>query len=59
MELYWVFEYKPIASEILTQLRRCKRAYNKLMADEKGPHHFTWARWLSGLYINTFIHLLT
>ena len=44
MELYWVVEYKPIALEILTQLRPCKRAYNKLMADEKGPHHFTWAR---------------
>ena len=33
----YVFEYQPIASEILTQPSRYKRAESNLLADEKGP----------------------
>ena len=33
-----VFEKQPIASGILTQLSRYKRAESNLLSDEKGPH---------------------
>ena len=32
----WVFENQPIASKILTQPSRYKRAESKLLSDEKG-----------------------
>ena len=35
----WVFKNQPIASGILTQLSRYKRADSNLLADEKGPRH--------------------
>ena len=35
-----VFEYQPIASEILKQPSRYKSAKSNLLADEKGPHHW-------------------
>ena len=33
----WVFEDQPMASGILTQLSRYKRAESNLLADEKSP----------------------
>ena len=33
----WVFKNQPIASRILTQPSRYKRAKSNLLADEKGP----------------------
>ena len=33
----WVFENQPIASGILTQPRRYKRAESNLLEDKKGP----------------------
>ena len=36
----WVFEYQPIASEILHQQSRYKKAERKLLADEKEPKHW-------------------
>ena len=35
----WVFENQPMASEILTQLSRYKRAEINFIADEKSPYH--------------------
>ena len=35
----WVFEYQPIALEILTQPSRYKRAESDLLADKTGPYH--------------------
>ena len=37
---HWFFEYQPIASVILTQPSRYKRAESNLQADEKGPQHW-------------------
>ena len=37
--LYWVYKYQTIASDILTQPSRYKKAESNLPADEKGPHH--------------------
>ena len=33
----WFFEYQKIASQILAQLSRYKRAESNLLAGEKGP----------------------
>ena len=46
----WIFEYQPIASEILTQPSRYKRAESNLLADEKGP----WKRGAGCLVIHLY-----
>ena len=39
----WVFEYQPIASDILTQPNSYKRVESNLLADEKGPQRLSHA----------------
>ena len=47
----WVFEYQPIASDMITQPSCFKMADRNLLADEKGPHYM-------GQVVVWFIHLL-
>ena len=48
----WVFEYPPIASKILIQPSRYKRAESKLSADEKVTSHWKQVVVWPGLYIH-------
>ena len=53
----WVFQYQPIASEILTQPSRYKTAESNLLADEKGPQH--WIQlvvWVIHLYLYIYYY---
>ena len=46
------YEYQPIASEILTQLSRYKRAEGNLLADEKDLHHLGQAVvWVKHIFL--------
>ena len=48
----WVFEYQPIAWNILTQTSRYKIAERNLLADEKGPQNWIQAViWIICLYL--------
>ena len=49
-----VFEYKPIALELLTQTRRYIRAESNLLADEKGPFDWNKVFEQDGLHIYTY-----
>ena len=52
-----VYEYQPIASQILTQSSRCKRGESNLLSDEIGPQH--WTKVVNCLgYTSIFIDLL-
>ena len=51
----WVFEYESIATEMLIQPSRYKRAENNLQADEIGP--LQWIQivvWII-IYLNVFL----
>ena len=49
----WVFENRPIASLVLTQPSRYKRAESNLLADEKGPQQGNPG---SGLVMHLYIY---
>ena len=52
VNLNLIYEFQPIAPEILTQLSCYKRTESNLLADEKDPYHLGK---IAGLIIHLFI----